>query len=143
VDVAVEGAAAAEPDRSIVVSCADQLPVVEADAGQVRQVVDNLLSNALRYSSPATRVDVAIDRVSDMIRVSVSDQGAGLGPDELARVFERLYRTDEARSRVSGGSGLGLAIVKSIVEAHGGRAFASSELGVGSTFGFEIPAANR
>ncbi len=73
--------------------------------------------------------------------VRVVDHGQGLGEDDAARVFDRLYRTDEARSRVHGGSGLGLAIVRSIVEAHGGSVFVESVLGQGSTFGFTIPIA--
>jgi two-component system OmpR family sensor kinase len=140
VDSAVEGARAVQPDRPIVVSCSDDQPVVTVDGRQLRQVVDNLLSNALRYSTPNSQVDVVIDRAADQIRVSVLDHGVGLTADDLSHVFERLYRTDQARSRVSGGTGLGLAIVKSIVEAHGGTVFATSVVGTGSTFGFEVPA---
>jgi len=75
------------------------------------------------------------------VRVDVVDHGIGLSPADCDRVFERLYRTDEARSRVYGGSGLGLAIVKSIVEAHGGQVQVTSALGEGSDFSFTLPRA--
>jgi len=142
VDSAVESARAVEPERVIVTRCSDEYPVVEADGRQLRQVLDNLLSNALRYSAPNTLVDVTVDRAGSDIRVTVRDHGVGIDAGDLPHVFERLYRTDEARSRVSGGSGLGLAIVKSIVEAHGGTVFATSEPGQGSDFGFTLPPAN-
>jgi signal transduction histidine kinase len=103
--------------------------------------MDNLLSNALRYSSDSTDVDVIVRTeagVGGAVTVDVVDSGIGLSPDDRDRVFERLFRTDEARSRVYGGSGLGLAIVKSIVEAHGGEVFVTSEPGVGSDFGFRL-----
>ena len=77
------------------------------------------------------------------MRVRVIDRGPGLSADDAERVFDRLYRTDEARSRVDGGSGLGLSIVRSIVETHGGEAFVETNPGHGSTFGFTLPVATR
>jgi len=142
---AVDAAQATQPDRTITVVTDGPDPVVNGEGRQLRQVLDNLLSNAVRYSSWETAVDVRIvtdTELPGLVRVDVIDRGIGLTPDECARVFERLYRTDEARSRVYGGSGLGLAIVKSIVEAHGGQVSVTSEPGQGSDFGFTIPRAD-
>jgi two-component system OmpR family sensor kinase len=138
---AVSAAQAAEPGRSINLTVDGPAPVVSGEGRQLRQVMDNLLSNALRYSSDSTDVDVIVRTeagVGGAVTVDVVDSGIGLSPDDRDRVFERLFRTDEARSRVYGGSGLGLAIVKSIVEAHGGEVFVTSEPGVGSDFGFRL-----
>ena len=117
---------------------------VRGEGDRLRQVMDNLLSNAIRYSPDATAIDVVIDRPEEedrarAVRVSVVDRGPGLSPLDAAHVFDRLYRTDEARSRVDGGAGLGLAIVRSIVEAHGGAVFVRSRPGEGSKFGFTLP----
>jgi len=143
VSSAVEAALAIQPDRDISVTSEGPAPVVDGDGRQLRQVLDNLLSNALRYSPAdapvAVRIVASDASEPGTVRVDVIDQGIGLTPAECERVFERLYRTDEARSRVYGGSGLGLAIVKSIVEAHGGRVHLTSEPGRGSDFGFTLP----
>jgi two-component system OmpR family sensor kinase len=142
VSSAVEAAQSARPDRAIEVMVEGVDPVVSGEARQLRQVLDNLLSNALRYSPDNAVVEVRVsvtDARPRSVRVDVIDHGIGLSPDDCSRVFERLYRTDEARSRVYGGSGLGLAIVKSIVEAHGGQVFVTSERGRGSDFCFTIP----
>jgi signal transduction histidine kinase len=113
---------------------------VRGEADRLRQVMDNLLSNAIRYSPDATAIDVVIDQPPDedlkgAVRVSVVDRGPGLSPLDAAHVFDRLYRTDQARSRVDGGAGLGLAIVRFNVEAHGGQVFVRSRPGEGSAFG--------
>jgi two-component system OmpR family sensor kinase len=144
---AVQAAEATQPDRAIVVRVVGPDPLVTGEGRQLRQVMDNLLSNAIRYSAVQTPVDVTVtttmnppgDSDDAHVQVDVIDRGIGLSRDECDRVFERLYRTDEARSRVYGGSGLGLAIVKSIVEAHGGHVFVTSEPGQGSDFGFTLP----
>jgi two-component system OmpR family sensor kinase len=144
---AVQAAQATQPEREIVVRFVGPDPLVSGEGRQLRQVMDNLLSNALRYSVVETPVDVRVTTAMDppdrsdgaRVQVDVIDRGIGLTADERDRVFERLYRTDEARSRVYGGSGLGLAIVKSIVEAHGGLVSVTSEPGQGSDFGFTLP----
>jgi two-component system OmpR family sensor kinase len=146
VAAAVDAVRATEPDRPFTVRAEGPDPVVTCESRQIRQVLDNLLSNALRYSPSTSEVQVRVTASpggasSGVVRVDVVDQGIGLSPDDAAHVFERLYRTDEARSRVYGGSGLGLAIVKSIVEAHDGQVFVESELGQGSDFGFTVPLA--
>jgi two-component system, OmpR family, sensor kinase len=135
VDESVTAARAGSPDRVIEVTHEGAGAPVLGDRRRLRQVVDNLLSNALRYSDPSMPITV----VESGATVTVADRGPGLTAEESARVFDRLYRTDEARTRVRGGTGLGLAIVKSIVEAHGGEVFVRSVPGEGSTFGFTVP----
>ena len=84
---------------------------------------------------------VSASRHNGSVDVAVADTGPGIAPEDLPRVFERFYRVDESRSRDDGGTGIGLAIARSVVEAHGGRIWAESEPGRGSTFTFELPAA--
>jgi len=114
------------------------LPPVRADADRIYQVLVNLLSNALRYSADGD-VHVQAEAEDGWVRVSVSDSGAGIPADQLSHIWERFHRADAARARQDGGTGLGLAIVRSIVEAHGGKVSAESELGKGSTFSFTLP----
>jgi two-component system sensor histidine kinase BaeS len=116
------------------------LPDVRADANRVSQVLLNLLSNALRYSSAGDSVTLSAVAAPAYVEFSVADTGIGIAPESLSQVFERFYRADAARSRVSGGSGIGLTIARAIVEAHGGTMSASSDgLGHGSTFRFTLP----
>jgi signal transduction histidine kinase len=105
---------------------------VRADPDALRQVLTNLLDNAIRYTSPSGRITVSARHADRGTWVSVEDTGAGIAGEHLARIFERFYRADPSRSRLEGGSGLGLAIVKHLVEAHGGRVAAESTLGVGT-----------
>jgi two-component system phosphate regulon sensor histidine kinase PhoR len=112
--------------------CADAASVF-ADADALREVLINLIDNSLRYTSAGGRI-VCRGRVEHGgVSVSVADNGSGMAREHLPRVFERFYRADQSRSRDEGGTGLGLAIVKHIVEAHGGRVSAASELGIGTT----------
>jgi signal transduction histidine kinase len=101
-------------------------------------VLFNLLSNALRYSAEG-EIRVQAQMENGWVRVSVRDSGAGIPADQLAHIWERFHRADSARARQDGGTGLGLAIVRSIVEAHGGKVSAESEVGEGSTFSFTLP----
>lgn len=137
---AVVSARAAAPGRSIEVLSDDcSSAMVSGDGERLRQALDNLLSNAVRYSPDGEPVTTKVRVDNDWCDVLVTDRGAGLGPAEASRVFERMYRTDEARSRVRGGSGLGLAIVKSIVERYGGSVWVDSTPGTGSTFTIRLP----
>lgn len=116
------------------------LPLVSVDPGRLRQVLFNLLTNALRHTSPGGSVTVRATSDGAKVRLEVRDSGEGLSPDQLEVVFERFYRADSSRSRETGGSGLGLAIVKAICDAHGGRVQASSAgKGHGSTFTVTLP----
>lgn len=113
---------------------------VNADASRLEQVISNLVDNAIKYGRTGGRVTVGA-RAGDegKIEVFVQDDGPGLPADALERVFERFYRVDKARSREQGGTGLGLSIVKHIVQSHGGKVWAKSELGNGTTFFVTLP----
>ena len=112
----------------------------EIDRDNFRHVIDNLLSNALRYTDEGGRVDVMLSRQAKSIVIQVKDSGIGIAAKDLPNIFERFYRADESRARVTGGSGVGLAIVKASVEAHGGKITVESEKGEGSTFTITLPA---
>ena len=107
------------------------------------QAVANLVDNAVNYSNPGTRVLVTGHRDGDEICVSVSDEGCGIAPSHVKRLFERFYRVDKARSRELGGTGLGLAIVKHVMQAHGGHISVDSTPGEGSTFTIHLPVPPR
>jgi two-component system phosphate regulon sensor histidine kinase PhoR len=117
------------------------LPDIAADRGQILQLLDNLLGNALRYGEPGTPVTISARSEGAMVRISVADQGEGIAPEHIARVTERFYRVDTSRSRSLGGTGLGLSIVKHIVERHRGRLTIDSELGRGTSVHVLLPAA--
>ncbi len=112
---------------------------VWADADRLQQVLFNLADNAIKYGKSEGCVTIGASAGSDKTEVFVADDGPGIPPDSIDRVFERFYRVDRARSRESGGTGLGLAIVKHIVQAHGGEAWVKSELQKGATFYFTLP----
>jgi len=116
-------------------------PPVVIDPGRVRQVLRNLLDNALRHTPPGGRVQVTVQPGSHgFVATSVTDTGSGIHPDDLPHVFEHFFKADPSRERSKSGSGIGLAIVKQLVEAHGGAVRARSTLGQGSTFSFTLPA---
>ena len=121
------------------VDCPDNLPVVLADAARVQQVVVNLLHNAIKFTSSGGQVAVRAIQQDRAIQFSVADSGSGISSDDLPRIFERFYKVD--RSRATSGTGLGLAIARHLVESHGGRIWAESQVGKGSTFYFTIPLA--
>ncbi len=119
----------------------DALALVRGDRSRLRQVLHNLLANALRHTDAAGNVTIRGVNSRDGVVLAIQDTGDGMEEDQLRHVFDRFYRTDPSRSRESGGSGLGLAIVKAIVEAHGGKVgVTSAGLGQGSTFTVTLPA---
>jgi two-component system, OmpR family, sensor histidine kinase BaeS len=123
---------------------ASTLAPVQADPDRMRQVVQNLVENALRNTPPGGEVRVTLrDGNGDGVHLLVADSGRGIRPEDLPHIFEHFYRTDEARARSSGGTGMGLAIVKSLVEAHGGQVSVESAPGAGSTFTVTLPAASK
>lgn len=115
--------------------------VVAGDPFALESIVTNLIENAVRYSPPDESVQVQVSAAGNRVTLEVADQGAGIAPEHLPRLFERFYRVDKARSRRLGGAGLGLAIVKTLVEAHGGLVEVQSAIGVGSTFTVRLPRA--
>lgn len=116
---------------------------VFGDSGSLVVAVDNLISNALQYSPNNSRIGVGVSRQRDCIDIAVTDQGIGMTADEAARVFERFYRTDQARSRTTGGTGLGLSIVKHTIQNHGGEVRVWSRPDNGSTFTIRLPEATE
>ena len=115
--------------------------LVKGDDQQLALMVRNLLDNAVRYTSGGGRVEITVFAEGDSVVLRVSDTGIGIPREAQARIFERFYRVDKARSRERGGTGLGLAIVKHVAELHGGRVDVTSELGEGSVFIARLPSA--
>jgi two-component system sensor histidine kinase SenX3 len=109
------------------------------DRTMLTTAVQNLVANAIAFSPPKGHVGVGLRSRDGVVEIAVSDQGIGIGEDDLDRVFERFYRTDQARSRQTGGTGLGLSIVKHIAENHGGSVRVWSRLARGSTFTIRLP----
>jgi two-component system, OmpR family, sensor histidine kinase BaeS len=113
---------------------------VHADASRLEQIVDNLLSNALRYTDAGGTVRLRAGQRGQHAVLEVSDTGIGIVPDELPRIFDRFWRSDRSRSRATGGSGIGLAVVRELVEAHGGEVDVESAPGRGTLFRVTLPA---
>lgn len=124
----------------IQLSLPEDLPPVLADQERVHQVITNLVHNAIKFTPAGGEIHIAADLADDEVVISVHDTGVGIADQDLPRVFERFYKGDRARS--GGGTGLGLAIAKHIVQGHGGRIWASSVEGQGSTFSFSLPTSN-
>ena len=141
IDHALESARRAADERGseLVRDVEPELPQVAADASQILQLLDNLITNALRYGEPGTPVTVSAAAEGPMVHLAVADQGEGIAPEHIKRVTERFYRVDTSRSRSLGGTGLGLSIVKHIVERHRGRLMIDSELGRGTTVHVLLP----
>lgn len=112
---------------------------VVGDSDRIKQVLLNLVDNALKYGTPNGVIAVRLVQANDLLRIAVIDQGPGIAPEHLPHLFDRFYRVDKSRSRESGGTGLGLSIVKYLIEAHGQRIHVQSNLGQGTTFEFGLP----
>jgi two-component system phosphate regulon sensor histidine kinase PhoR len=133
----------AAKDLKAIVNVPPGFPVVRADETRLREVFDNLLDNAVKYSREGCAIRLGAARRGDEVVLSVSDEGIGISTDDLPRIFERFYRGDKARSPEGiRGTGLGLSIVKHIAQLHGGRVEAESELGKGATIRVVLPATN-
>ena len=126
--------------REVEMDIRPDLPAVQGDRAQLSQLLHNLIGNAAKYGRPGTPIAVRLsDGPGGMTRLTVADEGEGIGPDHLPRLTERFYRVDSGRSRAVGGTGLGLAIVKHIVERHRGRLDIASTLGKGTTITVLLP----
>src|SRR5262249_18289037 len=117
---AVRSTMAVHPGRPLILLAVPGPVIVSADAARLRQVIDNLIGNALQHTRAGTPVTVTVAAAAGHGQLTVADTGPGLSAEQASRVFERFYRTDRARSRASGGTGLGLSIVAALVAAHGG-----------------------
>jgi len=123
----------------IVLSFPDNFPVIQGDEVRLRQVIDNLLTNAIKYSPPNKTITVGGRFTEKNVTLFVRDEGAGIPQDQIEKIFDRFYRIDDKLTRRTQGTGLGLYLVKAIVEAHGGEISVKSQIGSGSTFYFTIP----
>ena len=130
-------------DRSVTLALdlPSELPKVLADQRRIAQVLGNLLTNALRHTPSGGRVTLSAAGNEKTVRVTVTDTGAGIPPEDLPYIFERFWRGEKSRSRAGGGAGLGLAIAKHLIQAHGGQigVESPSEEGQGTTFYFTLP----
>jgi two-component system, OmpR family, sensor kinase len=140
---AVQDARALEPDRDVTLAVADGAPppLVLGDGTRLRQVVGNLMSNALTHTPAGTPVRVSVGTDGPYGRLDVADQGPGMSADDAAHVFERFYRADSSRARTSGGTGLGLSIAAALVTAHAGELLVQTQPDRGATFTMRIPLA--
>jgi two-component system OmpR family sensor kinase len=136
---AVDDARATAPDREITLD-APVVPTVHGDPDQLRQVLANLIRNALVHTPPGTPIDVSVRDRDDAVELVVRDHGHGLPDGDPARLFERFWRAEGGRERGKGGAGLGLAIVAAIVDSHDGRVRAGNADGGGAAFVVELPA---
>lgn len=130
---------AAQKQIALRVEASDTLPILNVDEARLTQVLDNLVNNALRHTPQGGTIRLAALTRENMLRFVVADSGAGIAPEDLPHVFERFYRADKARSSDENSSGLGLPIAKALIEAHGGKIWAESELGRGAVFFVELP----
>jgi two-component system OmpR family sensor kinase len=140
---AVQDARAVQPDRQVALEIlpGSVAPVVTGDEARLRQVLGNLMSNALHHTPVDAPVTVAVGTADGAALVAVRDSGPGLTPEQKSRVFERFYRADTARTRATGGSGLGLSIVAALVAAHHGTVDVTDSPGRGTTFTVRLPLA--
>jgi signal transduction histidine kinase len=125
---------------NLVVNTGEDIPFVALDRDRIMQVLINLLSNAIKFTDRGgITVQITSPEPKDTVEVRISDTGPGISPEDLAKLFEKFVQLDGSVNNKSGGTGLGLAICKSIVECHGGRAWAESEVGKGTTMCFTLP----
>jgi signal transduction histidine kinase len=131
-------------DKHIVISCAaDREVLIEGDRARLKQVVVNLLDNAVKYTPENGAIQLSVNAVDGHALLEVADNGIGIAPDALPHVFDRFYRVDQARSADAGSAGLGLSIVKSICTAHGAEVDVQSTVRKGSCFRVILPLSKR
>ncbi len=128
---------------SLVINLPDGLPLCNIDSQRISQVLHNLINNAVAHTPREGNITIAARQQDKWVEVSVTDTGEGIPAEELPFIFERFYRVDKSRARKTGGHGLGLTIAKRLVESHGGKIEAQSEVGKGSCFSFTVPVAEQ
>ncbi len=128
------------PARTVEAHLAATGPL-EADAGLLGRVLDNLLDNAAKYSDPGTPIELRLEQAGETLRLAIRDHGPGIAPEDQARLFTPFFRADPSRARDTGGVGLGLVLCQRVVAAHGGRITVESHLGAGTTVTVELPVA--
>jgi signal transduction histidine kinase len=135
----------------LLIRMVDQLPPVYVDRDKVKQILLNLITNAIKYSPHGGEIELTVQEDGELpddhppgrwLIISVRDQGIGIAPEDLERIWERFYRVDNTNTRSIGGTGLGLSIARGLVELHGGRIWAESVVGQGSIFSFTLPVAS-
>jgi len=137
---AVLAARLIQPDRPITLH-ADAPVIVDGDAERLRQVLDNLIGNALQHMPRGSAVTVSVQDQAGQAQLTVADNGPGMTSDQASRVFERFYRTDRARARARGGTGLGLSIAATLTSAHAGTITVDTQPGRGAAFTVRLPLA--
>ncbi|HIF72004.1 MAG TPA: HAMP domain-containing protein [Dehalococcoidia bacterium] len=130
---------ARERDIELAITIDESDVVIDFDETRIRQIVSNLVENALTHTPNNGRITVAIHGNAEGLRTSITDSGVGISSDDLPRIFDQFYRADQSRTRTTGGAGLGLTIVKRLVEAHGGDISVTSDPGQGTTFTVFLP----
>ena len=128
-----------EKNLELDINLAPDATRIQGDPQRVAQILTNLVGNACRYTPNGGQVSITSRQTDSFVETTVRDTGIGIREDELERIFERFYRSDDSRVRDQSGTGLGLAIAKSLVEMHGGQLWVKSKVGEGSTFGFTLP----
>ncbi len=131
--------AAALKGLHLQLEASDALPPLYGDATLLRMAINNYVENAIKYTPQGGDIDVRLELNEEQFRIAVSDSGVGIAPADQQHLFEKFFRVKQRGATSVKGSGLGLAMVRSIIERHGGKVFAESRLGKGSTFGFELP----
>jgi signal transduction histidine kinase len=139
--ISVHSPSASQKKVALQLRMADSIPDVHTDPDRIKQVLNNLINNALRHTPENGEIVLSAEAVSQGVEVCVRDSGPGIAPRDLPFVFDRFYRGDKSRRRDKGGSGLGLAIAKSLVHAHGGKISVTSESGKGAAFTLWLPTA--
>ena len=133
---------AQEKNIEMKISAEESLPEIEVDPRRIGQVLDNLVSNAIRYTPQGEKIWLRVKHQQDGLCFSIQDSGPGIPESDIAHIFDRFYRADKSRNRDEGGSGLGLAIAKSLIVQHNGRIWAESQVGHGTNFQFILPTAS-
>jgi len=142
VEISEDLSAAANRKGTKILNLVNETLYAKADPNRLRQVLSNLIDNSIKYGQTEGSIQISASLIANaMIEVRVADDGPGIPKESHARIFERFFRVDKARSREQGGTGLGLAIVKHVVQAHGGDVRVESEVGKGATFIFTLPVA--